>query len=177
MRRLLLITSLGAVAALAGATAGGGITNGVHTFVAGFSNYELQAAAYRGFGYGANRRGTRTGGFRLAIADQVDTEKLAGSFGGNLTGQELVLGPPTLAITSWTRSDGIAATGIPGSGDYFALFDELDLEIGLAVLPWMQIVGFAGFQVVASILPGFLLSEAISYTPTLGLRLVWGDFR
>ena len=141
---MLLVLTAGAGAAVA--TAGGGVTSGAHVTVGGFSNHDLAATAY-------------------------------GGFGGNVTGQELVLGPLTLAITAWTGVGGIAAEGIPGSGGYFALFEELDVEIAFAPMPWMQIVAYAGFQVVVSVLPGFFANEAIAYTPTLGIRLVWGSFR
>jgi hypothetical protein len=139
MQRSLLISALAAIATLAAATGGGGVTSGAHVFVLGFSNYELLASAYGGFGYGANSRGTRIGGFGIAITDQVDdsavgAKKLVGGFGGNLAGQELVLGPVTLAITAWTGIGGIAAAGIPGSGGYFALFEQLDLEVGVRLV-------------------------------------------
>ena len=174
---LILITA----ASAAVATGGGGINSGVRAHVPSFANHDLAATAYGGFGYGSTSRGTRIGGFGIFIADQVDDEmvgakKLVGGFGGNVTGQELVLGPFTLAITAWTGLGGIAAEGLPGSGGYFALYEELDVEGGFAPLPWMQIVGYAGFQVVVSVIPGFFANEAISYTPTLGLRLVWGSF-
>ena len=122
-----------AAAGTAAATGGGGLTSGVQTHVPSFSNHDLAATAYGGFGYGTTRGGTRIG--------------------------------------------GIGAEGLPGSGGYFALYEEIDLEIGFAPLPWMQIVGYVGYQVVVSVLPGFFANEAISATPPLGLRLVWGSSR
>ena len=162
--------------ALVSATAGGGVTSGAHTFVDGFSNYRLEATTVGGFGYGSSN-GTRVGGFGLSISDQADHEDLVGGFGGLIAGQELQLGLVTIAITSWTGVGGIRARGVPGTGGYFALFEEVALEVGAAPLPWMQLVGYAGFQLVGSVLPGVFISETISYTPSIGLRVVWGSFR
>jgi len=117
------------------------------------------------------------GGFGLAISDQAEPDDLVGGFGGVIAGQELQLGLFTIAITSWTVVVGIRARGVPGTGGYFALFEEVALEVGVAALPWIQLVGYAGFQVVGSVLPGVLISETLSYTPSIGLRVVWGSFR
>ena len=162
---------------MAAATSGGGVTSGTHTFVDGFSSHDLQATTVGGFGYAASSRGTRIGGFGLSIADRSAPDDLIGGFGGFITGQELALGPVTIAIASWTGVGGVRALGVPGTGSYFAVFEEVVLELGVAPLPWMQLVGYAGFQLVGSILPGFFLNETITYTPSIGLRVVWGSFR
>ena len=86
------------------------------------------------------------GGLGLFLLDQVDDKRLVG---------------------------GIDAEGLPGSGGYFALYEELDLTVGFAVLPWMQITGY---RIVVSILPDFFANEAGSMTPTTRLRLVWGSY-
>ncbi len=175
--RYLAAACLLGVPVVASATAGGGVTSGAHTFVDGFSNYQLEATSMGGFGYGSSSRGTRVGGFGLSISDQAEPEDLVGGFGGVIASQELQLGLFTIAITSWTVVVGIRARGVPGTGGYFALFEEVALEVGVAALPWIQLVGYAGFQVVGSVLPGVLISETLSYTPSIGLRVVWGSFR
>ena len=155
---------------------GGGIISGTHLNYGQFANYELKATYFGGFGYGASDRGTRVGGFGVTILDNSDEHLLIGGFGGTIVGQEFTAHPVTVAATSWTGLGGIAADLQGGRGGYFAFMEEISFEAGIAVVPWMQIVMYAGFQIIGSILPGFMFNEAFSYTPTFGLRIAFGSF-
>ena len=169
---LLLMSPL--VPVLAGSGAGG-TTSGTHTYGGDFSNYNLGANTIGGFGYGVTDGASRIGGFGLAILTEAP-RRLVGGFGGTITGKELDLGRLNFGVTAWTGVDGISADLQGGRGGYFAFFAELDIEIGFSILPFMQLVGYGGYQIIGSILPGFAPEEALSYTPVAGLRLAWGDF-
>jgi hypothetical protein len=38
----------------------------------------------------------------------------------------------------------------------------------------MQIVGYAGYQAIGSVLPGVPFSRALLRTPVVGVRIGWG---
>jgi hypothetical protein len=81
-------------------------------------------------------------------------------------------------ITSWTGIGGIKFTQAE-SGDslsYLIVTEEIDLEIGLAVLPWFMPVFYAGYQVMGNVAPGRPFSDFFSYTPVIGVRFAFGKF-
>jgi hypothetical protein len=129
-----------------------------------------------GFGYGVTRSGQRIGGFGLAFFSTDPAVQFEGGVGGSISGQELRLGPVTLAAVMWTGVGGLK-TNVPGmAGEWFTLFFEGDVEVGLAVTPWMQLTGYGGVQLLANLAPGRPFEGMLFYTPVVGVRLAWGSF-
>jgi hypothetical protein len=56
------------------------------------------------------------------------------------------------------------------------LFGPADLELGVAVLPWMQVVAYAGCQAGGNLIPGIPFVSATLFTPVLGVRVSWGGY-
>jgi hypothetical protein len=48
--------------------------------------------------------------------------------------------------------------------------EELDLEVGLAVLPWLMPIVYAGYQVMGNVGPGKPFQDFFSYAPVIGIR-------
>jgi len=53
----------------------------------------------------------------------------------------------------------------------------LNLELGIALSPWMQLVAFGAMQGVTNIIPGTPFNSVLYYSPAWGFRLNWGSFR
>ena len=83
-----------------------------------------------------------------------------------------------LAARYLERGDTVAGTvraanAAVADGDRFvALFEELTLELGFSPIPWLEIVAYGGYQLIASITPRFF--DTIVYTPVAGVRAVFG---
>ncbi len=157
------------------ALGGGGMTYGMHAFIPPYSNLNLQAAYFGGFGYGVTASGLRIGGFGCAVLDTSPYLTYAGGFGGILTGRQLTSGPLSLALNLWTGLGGVG-TSFASPRGFFGLLAEADVELGVAIVPWMQWVVYGGYQAVANLIPGLPIVDALSYTPVAGIRLVWGSF-
>ena len=153
---------------------GGGLTYGIQYFHPELTNADIGLHTVGGFGYGTTRSGQRVGGFGIAIFSEAND--LVGGIGGNITGHEFVSGPVSLATALWTGVGG-AKADLKDPGGYMIVFAELDLELGIAPSPWMQLVAFGGMQGVASLIPGVPFTSALYYSPTWGFRLAWGAFR
>ena len=67
-----------------------------------------------------------------------------------------------------------ADPALPAGGS-LALFGELDLELGLGFISWMEVMAYAGMQAITNIYGGRPFSS-IMYTPVLGVRVAWGSF-
>ena len=69
------------------------------------------------------------------------------------------------AAFAWTQS-GLAL-----------LLGETNLEVGIAVNPWMQLYQYAGLQGIADIDPQAGVGTRLAnYSPVVGMRLAWGSF-
>ncbi|KGE70703.1 hypothetical protein [Spirochaeta lutea] len=131
-----------------------------------------------GFGYGVARGGAKIGGFGLAVHNSEDGSTsdpfIAGGFGGMLLGTYGSTGRVSVATNLWL---GVGGYTYDYTGGHFGGFGQADIEVGLAVLRWFQISGYAGyasfFPITGS--PGRLIEQA-KYTPVLGLRFTWGSF-
>lgn len=130
-----------------------------------------------GYGYGVSGHQVK-GGFGVGLSDFQSETGIAGGYGGVIHGARAKVGPANLMITSWTGIGGIKFTQAP-SGDslsYLIVTEEIDLEIGLAVLPWFMPVFYAGYQVMGNVAPGRPFSDFFSYTPVIGVRFAFGKF-
>jgi hypothetical protein len=164
---LLVVAPTALLAAPGGA---GGIGFGVQSFDTRLASHDLGLMYITGFGYGVDGGGTRFGGFGMALLGPVSGTW--GGVGGILTGYELRAGPIEIALNLLGGPGGLAF----GRGGYFILFGQADLEVGLTLLPWMQVVVYGGFQAWGNLIPGFPLREATLTTPVYGIRVAWGGF-
>jgi hypothetical protein len=87
------------------------------------------------------------------------------------------VGPLNLMITSWTGIGGLkfSQADTKESLSYLIVTEEIDLEIGLAVLPWFMPVFYAGYQVMGNVTPGRPFQDFFSYTPVFGIRFTFGQ--
>ncbi len=181
MRRLRVISVISLLIALAAcplfAHGGGGITFGSQYYDPDFANRDLSAFSVGGFGYGVSADGQRIGGFGMAftgIGSTAGQPDISGGIGGLITGQELRIGPFTVAVNLWLGLGGLAVDFENPSG-FMAAFGELNLELGIPVTRWMQLVGYAGFQVLGNLIPGMPFEDVLIYTPVVGVRIRWGS--
>jgi hypothetical protein len=165
-----MILMVGSAALFAGG--GGGAFEGRFLPSDEWSNRTLDAEVGGGFGYGVDRDGSRFGGFGLVIEDERD-EDLYGAFGGLISGQEVKLGPVIGSVNLWTGVGYVSPELF--SGRTFGYLAELNAEIGLALIPWMQVALYGGVQGMGSFHSPAWFSD-FSYSPVVGARVVWGRF-
>jgi len=160
---------------LACAGGAGGLTWGQQYFDSRLSNVDSQGTFSGAYGYGVTRHGQRIGGFALAVRSLAPNGALNGGFAGLITGQEMHAGPFLLAVNLWTGVGGLTPDpDLPAAGS-LALFGELDLELGLGFISWMEVTGYAGMQAVTRAARGGGFTGSM-YTPVLGVRVAWGSF-
>jgi hypothetical protein len=150
----------------------GGLSWGQQYFDSQLASYDLQATTNGVFGYSTTRGGQRIGAFAMA----VNGPTVDGGFVGAITGQEMRTGIFSAGVNLWTGFGGISASPIALSGGSFALFGELDLELGFGFIPGMQLTGYAGMQAMMGIHAGRPAFSDVMYTPVFGLRIAWGSF-
>lgn len=142
-------------------------------------NNSLGLAYFGGFGWGADRNGIINGGFGMAVLDPSNESGIAGGFGGAVNGFQILTWPVHLNLMSYTGFGGIYSGNnaqYPDSG-FFAISEEIDIELGVPVFNWFMPIVYVGYQVAGNVIPGKMLSAFFSYTPVMGIRLAWGSFR
>jgi hypothetical protein len=165
-RALFLAVVLCAAPALASAGGAGGVGFGIQYYDPEWSNMQMGMSNITGYGYGVLRDGSRIGGFGTAMLSMQS----AGGVGGLLLGHEWRSGPLVLGVSGL---GGVGGGSWSGRG-YMLLFGEADLELGLCVTPWMQIVAYAGYQAWGNLIPGIPFASAYLATPVIGVRIGWG---
>lgn len=186
MRKTVLLAALALIITTASfADGGGGMFYGYQVSAYPFlekypvRNNSLGLAYFGGYGYGVNRRNNWvTGGFGFAILDVGSDTGVAGGFGGIISGFRLLAAPINISFLSWTGFGGISVGGIDpdGPGGYFAVSEEITVELGLPILPWFMPTVYVGYQIAGNVIPGRAFESFLSYTPVAGLRVQWGDF-
>ncbi len=136
----------------------------------GPSNTVMGMSSIMGYGYGVSEHGERFGGFGAALLS-ADGET-DGGVGGVMIGQELRAGPFVVAVTLW---GGVGGAAYREAG-YMLLFGEADAEVGVRLLPWVQLTFYAGYQAFGNMVPGVPMSSMYIYSPVMGVRLGWGSF-
>ena len=164
----LLLSILPACIATAGGA--GGVGFGAQYFSPAISSASLGMTYIMGFGYGVDYDGSRIGGFGMALL--AEPNRSAGGVGGMLVGHEWRAGPVVFAFNLLGGVGGVAY----GGGGYMLLFGQADLELGAAVLPWMQVVAYAGYQAWGNLVPGVPFASAKLFTPVVGVRVSWGGY-
>lgn len=169
-RNILICAMLFAVvpAALAAAAGAGGVGFGYQYYDPQLSSANLNLAYITGYGYGTDWEGNRIGGFGTSFISS--TGDGAGGVGGVIIGHEWRGGPLIAALTLWT---GVGGAGISDRG-CMLVFGEADFELGIRVIPWMEIVAYAGYQAWGNLIPGPAFSIVSIYTPVFGVRIGWG---
>jgi len=183
-RGALLGCLLGGLIAAAGfADGGGGFFHGLQTTEYPFlKGYPIRSSSpglmyTGGYGYGVSGHEI-TGGFGVGLKDCESATGIAGGYGGVIYGMRGLLGPVNVMVVSWTGIGGIKFTDPAGGGTagYVIGTEEVDLEIGVPVLPWFMPVFYAGYQVMGNLGPGRPFEDFLSYTPVIGIRFAFGKF-
>jgi hypothetical protein len=177
-RKIIILAAALTVLPLSLACAGGagGFTWGQQYFDSQLSNYDVQGSNSGVYGYGVTRHGQRIGGFAMAVRSSAPGTALEGGFVGLITGQEMHAGPFIAAVTLSMGFGGLSANPALAAGSSLALFGELDLELGLGFISWMEVTGYAGMQAVTSLFGGRPPFSSVIYTPVFGVRVAWGSF-
>jgi hypothetical protein len=157
-------------AATAFAGGAGGTGFGAQLYDRSLSSDDLGMAYFTGYGYRVDSSGNRIGGFGMALLSGIGLAE--GGVGGLIVGHEISFGPVMAALSLWGGVGGAAAYG----GGFMLLFGEADLELGVRVLPWLQIVAYAGYQGWGNLIPGHPFQRASLTTPVYGLRVGFGRF-
>jgi hypothetical protein len=165
---ILILMAIPASLALAGGA--GGVGWGMQYYVPEYSNTNSGFSYITGYGYGVTWDGARIGGFGTAMIAADGSG--AGGVGGLIVGHEWKGGPLTAALTLWT---GVGGGGFLHSG-YMLGFGEADFELGVRLLPWMQVTAYVGYQAWGNLIPGYPFSQALFYSPVAGIRIGWGAF-
>jgi hypothetical protein len=162
----LLLALLPVSLALAGGW--GGVSAGGQYFERGFAGPTMGVSTIEGYGYGVNEEGDRVGGFGLGMLSSPSWG--TGGVGGLLLGHEWWLGP---LVIGFTLEGGVGGTSF-GRAGYMLIFGQADIDIGIAVLPWMQVVAYAGYQTAGNVFPGAPFANVNLAAPVLGVRIAWG---
>jgi hypothetical protein len=146
----------------------GGVSASGPYFNSGFTGPTLGVSTIDGYGYGVNDEGDRVGGFGLGFSSAaVGT----GGVGGFLLGHEWWLGP---LVVGFSLEGGIGGSSV-GNAGYLLLFGQADIDVGIAVLPWMQVVLYVGYQAAGNLFPGTSFANATFSAPVMGVRIAWGS--
>lgn len=131
-----------------------------------------------GMGFGIDHDGTVSGGFGVGFSEQKDGEKgVSGGFGGLITGHRIFKRPLNLIGLLFV---GVGGVSDEGSADpklqdgVFSIMGEGTLEASLP-LSFFHPTVYAGYQVIASVGSGGIGETYLSYSPTIGFRMLFGD--
>jgi hypothetical protein len=169
--RPLVVAALLALLPVAAASAGGagGVGFGAQYYDRSLSSGDLGMAYITGCGYGVDGDGNRIGGFGMALLSGLGVTE--GGVGGMLVGHEWSIGPLMAAISLLGGVGGAAAW----DAGYMLLFGEAELELGIRILPWMQVVAYAGYQAWGNLIPGVPFKAARLNSPVYGVRVAFGS--
>lgn len=144
-----------------------------------FSSTAHQLDYVGGMGYGIRRDGRVAGGFGLGFSER-DMEKdqgLAGGFGGVISGYRVIQYPVNVLTLIYAGVGGVSdvTSEDPRMRDgSFAVYGEATLEVSLPLVFFHPTL-YAGYQVIASVGEGGVGDAFLSYSPTVGVRILWGD--
>jgi hypothetical protein len=175
-RRIAVIVVVLAGLPFAAAFAAGGVSWGEQYLPPDYpelANYGTDVQCTAVYGYATTGFGMRNGGFVLGMRGPSDGCDWEGGFIGAISGQELKLGPFLLAANLWTGIGGTRRAFDAADGS-FALFGQLDVEMGFRVFRGVHVVGYAGMQAIADVLSWDPVAASVSYTPVVGVRLAFG---
>jgi hypothetical protein len=150
-----------------------------------------------GYGYGVTYDGFIIGGFGLAFLDYDIYDKakwsatgavpihVAGGVGGVILGQR-ILGWESFHLDVAARL-GVGGMGVstrqgsPGSyyyvdSGYAIVYAEPYIEAGVGLVPWMHLSATFGYTLIGNFIPGRPMTDALFYTPTLGITMSFGSF-
>jgi len=131
-----------------------------------------------GMGYGIAYDGQVAGGFGIGFTESGEEEPgLSGGFGGVISGYRIFQNPLNILALIYA---GIGGVSDENSEDprlregSFAVYGEATLEASLPFIFFHPTL-YAGYQVIASVGEGGVGDAFLSYSPTVGVRILWGD--
>lgn len=132
-----------------------------------------------GMGYGISRDGRIAGGFGLGFTerDMEEDQGLAGGFGGVISGYRIFQHPLNVLTLIYAGVGGVSdeTSEDPRLRDgSFAVYGEATIEASLPLIFFHPTL-YAGYQVIASVGEGGVGDAFLSYSPTVGVRILWGD--
>ncbi len=169
---MILVLAVVLLPTAAGADGGGGVFHGYQTGADPLPHDAAGLEYTGGFGYGISGHEV-SGGFGVGWSDEAQPAVTGGGYGGVIYGWRDHAGPLNMLVTSWTGIGGIRSEG----KGYLLLSEEVDLELGLALLPWFMPSVYVGYQVAGNLAPGRPFSEWLNYSPVAGFRIAFGNFR
>ncbi|MEE8440736.1 MAG: hypothetical protein V3S41_03375 [Spirochaetia bacterium] len=162
-----------AVVIVASAYGGGGFFQATQMAFSGYTNMDSVAEVEGGYGYGVSRGGRRYGGFGMVVSE-AETQEFLGGFGGVISGRQMRTGPFTLSLNIWSGV-GYASQDLIQAPAGVAFLAEANAEAGFAVLPWLQISVYGGYQAIGPFDPSAVFANT-KYVPVIGARVSWGSF-
>jgi hypothetical protein len=176
MKKLLVLLIAVIPAATLFGLGGGGTFYGTNSaFADEINNSGFEPMSLRmigGYGYGVDWDGTKIGGFGMSFVDQ-NRDEIAGGFGGMILGSYSRLGPFSFSGNALVGVGGLSWPAYFHGEGGVAAMAQIDIELGLPVLPWFQVSGYGGVQFIMPITAG---TDPILRYPVMGLRFTWGDF-
>jgi len=144
-------------------------------------NNDSRLAFYGTYGYRVTDGGFIWGGFGSLI-DAGRENDTGGAVGGFLLGKQFIAEPVNVSLVSWT---GLGPTStVWGAEDvaldaetvFICVMEEIDLEVGIPVLPWLMPTVYVGLQAIGNIFEWNNFDSFASYTTVVGIRLQLGQF-
>lgn len=132
-----------------------------------------------GMGYGISRNDQVAGGFGVGFTerDMEDNQGLVGGFGGVISGYRIFQHPFNVLALVYAGVGGVSDETSEDSrlrDGSFALYGEATLEASFPMIFFHPTL-YAGYQVIASVGEGGVGDAFLSYSPTVGVRILWGD--
>ncbi len=144
----------------------------------GFSSTADRLDYVGGMGYGIEHDGRVAGGFGIGFTQNGEEEQgLSCGFGGVISGYRIFQDPLNVLALIYAGVGGVTddASEDPRLREgSFAVYGEATLEASLP-LTFFHPTIYAGYQVIASVGEGGLGDAFLSYSPTVGVRILWGD--
>jgi hypothetical protein len=103
-----------------------------------------------------------------------EIDEFLGGFGGVISGRQMRTGPITLSLNVWSGI-GYASPELLQAPGGVAFLAEANGEVGFAMLPWLQISLYGGYQAIGTFDPAAMFAST-RYAPVVGGRVSWGSF-
>jgi len=154
----------------------GGLFWGLNSsFINILPNSSIDFMYFGAYGYGVYRHSI-IGGFGFAILstepNNAFASDLAGGFGGIVSGYNIFDNYiSSLNLLFWLGLGGMGLSSLEG---YFAGYFEVDIELGLKINRFTELVFYGGYQIIGSLIPGRPFYSYFHGTIVFGFRLGFG---
>ena len=130
-----------------------------------------------GMGFGVDSDDRIAGGFGVGFSEARDNDQeVSGGFGGLITGRRFVDRPINLMGMIYAGIGGMSSSSSedPRLKDgVFAVMGEITLELSVPIVAFHPTF-YVGYQVISSVGDGGLGDAYLSYSPTVGFRMLFG---